>query len=261
VTTIVDVINPVLGTVVSAEGLGVFEGSPHAIHEPPHRIVLNLIQDPMCRHDLHDVVTIFGAMHQESLSFHLLNKHLHVTQWLRRHVAVNVVAGNVLRPILLLLDLELAMDAKLLKSHHSHCNAKAAVIRDKLARTMNGLRRVEQKVDCLRVPLRLVLAWEGPSPVGLLQAILSLDDLDPPHDRLPEACSNNNGRGSVRGRAIAAVVTAATVMVSTATTATTTTAAAAATTMTTAVTTRTTMSVTMTTTTATVAMAVAAATQ
>ena len=59
--------------------------------------------------------------------------------------------------------------------------------------------------------------------------LVRLDDLDPPHDRLPEACSDNNGRGNVRGRAIAAVVTAATVMVSTATTTTMTTAAAAAT--------------------------------
>ena len=86
VTMIVDVINPVLGTVVSAEGLGVFEGSPHAIHEPPRRIVLNLVQDPMRRHDLRDVVTIFGAMHQELLSFHLLNKCLRVAQRLRHHV-------------------------------------------------------------------------------------------------------------------------------------------------------------------------------
>ena len=99
--------------------------------------------------------------------------------------AVNVVAGNVLRPILLLLDLELAVDAKLLKSHHSHRNAKATVARDKLVRTMNGLCHVEQKVNCFLVPLHLVLAWEGPSPVGLLQVILSLDDLDPPHDWLP----------------------------------------------------------------------------
>ena len=83
---IVDVINPVLGTVVSAEGLGVFEGSPHTIHEPPRRIVLNLVQDPMRRHDLRDVVTIFGAMHQELLSFHLLNKRLRVAQRLRHHV-------------------------------------------------------------------------------------------------------------------------------------------------------------------------------
>ena len=86
VTTIVDVINPVLGRVVSTEGLGVFEGSPHAIHEPPRRIVLNLVQNPMRRHDLRDVVTIFGAMHQESLSFHLLNKRLCVAQRLRHHV-------------------------------------------------------------------------------------------------------------------------------------------------------------------------------
>ena len=86
VTMIVDVINPVLGTVVSAEGLGVFEGSPHTIHEPPRRIVLNLVQDPMRRHDLRDVVTIFGAMHQELLSFHLLNKCLRVAQRLCHHV-------------------------------------------------------------------------------------------------------------------------------------------------------------------------------
>ncbi len=124
-------------------------------------------------------------MHQEWLSFHHLNKCLRVAQWLCRHVAVDVVTGNVLRPILPLLDEELAVDTKLLKSHHSHRNAKAAVARDDLARTMNGLRHVEQKVDCLRVPLRLVLAQEGPSPAGLLRVILSLDGLDPPHDWLP----------------------------------------------------------------------------
>ena len=45
--TIVDVINPVLGTIVPAEGLGILERSPHAVHEPPHWMVLNLVQDPM----------------------------------------------------------------------------------------------------------------------------------------------------------------------------------------------------------------------
>ena len=33
VTTIVDVLSQVLGTVVPAEGIGVFEGSPHAAHQ------------------------------------------------------------------------------------------------------------------------------------------------------------------------------------------------------------------------------------
>ena len=108
-----------------------------------------------------------------------------MAQWLHRHVAVDIVTGNMLQPILLLLDEELAVDTKLLKSHHSHRNAKAAVARDDLARTMNGLRHAEKKVDRLRVPLRLVLAREGPSRAGLLRAILSLDDLDPPHDWLP----------------------------------------------------------------------------
>ena len=101
---IVTVINPVLGTVVPAEGLDVIERSPHAVHEPPRRMVLNLIQDSMRRHDLRDVVTIFGAMHQESLCFHLLNKRLCVAQRLCRHVAVDVVAGNVLRPKLPIFD-------------------------------------------------------------------------------------------------------------------------------------------------------------
>ena len=71
---------------------------------------------------------------------------------------------------------QLAVDTKRLKSHHSHRNAKAAVARDKLAHTMNGIRHVDQEVDCLRLPLCLVLAWEGPSPVGLLQVILSLPE-------------------------------------------------------------------------------------
>ena len=87
-----------------AEGLDVLERSPHAVHEPPRRMVLNLIQDPMHRHDLRDAVTIFGAMQQESLCFHLLNKRLCVAQWLRHHVAVDVVAENVLRPKLPIFD-------------------------------------------------------------------------------------------------------------------------------------------------------------
>ena len=81
---------------------------------------------------------------------------------------------------------QLAVDTKRLKSHHSHRNAKAAVARDDLARTtMNGIRHVEQKVDRLRVPLRLVLARKGPSPAGLLRTIFSLNNLNPPHDQLP----------------------------------------------------------------------------
>ena len=76
-----------------------------------------------------------------------------------------------------------------------------------------------------------------------------------------EASRDNNGRDDVRGRAIAEVVTAATLMVSTAMTMTTTTAAAAASITMMAAMTRTTTSATMTTRAATMAMAVAAATQ
>ena len=77
------------------------------------------------------------------------------------------------------------MHAKLLKSHHSHHNTKAAVACDNLTCTIDGLRHVEQKVDRLRVPHPLVLARKGPSPIGRICAILSLDDLYPPHDQLP----------------------------------------------------------------------------
>jgi hypothetical protein len=149
VTTIVDIVNPVLGMVVPAEGLGVLERFPHAVHEPPHWMVLNLIQDPMRRHDLCGVVMIFGAMHQESLSFHHLNKHLRVAQRLCCHrVAINVVAGIILRQYSCFL-IRMPMDAKLFKGHHSHRNTKAAGAHDDLTRTMNGLGHVEQKVDCL----------------------------------------------------------------------------------------------------------------
>jgi hypothetical protein len=46
-TTIVDVINPVLCAVVMAEGLCILKLFPHAAHEPPRPMVLNLVQDPM----------------------------------------------------------------------------------------------------------------------------------------------------------------------------------------------------------------------
>jgi hypothetical protein len=79
------------------------------------------------------------------------------------------------------------MYTKLLKSHHSHRNAKATVARVDLSCTMNGLHHVKQKVDRLQVPHPLVLAQEGgPISVGLLWAILPLNYLDPPHDRIPE---------------------------------------------------------------------------
>ena len=60
------------------------------------------------------------------------------------------------------------MYTKLLKSHHSHHNAKATVARDDLYRTMNGFCHVKQRVDRLQVPHPLLLAREGPSPVSLV---------------------------------------------------------------------------------------------
>ena len=46
--TIVDIVNPMFGMVVPAEGLGVLERFPHyTIYEPPRGMVLNLVQDPM----------------------------------------------------------------------------------------------------------------------------------------------------------------------------------------------------------------------
>jgi hypothetical protein len=115
VTTIVEIVNPVLGTIVPAEGLGVLERFPHAVHEPPHWMVLNLIQDPMRRHDLCGVVPIFGAMHHESMSFHHFKKHLRVAQWLCCHrVAINVVAGIKLRQYSCFL-IRMPMDAKFWK--------------------------------------------------------------------------------------------------------------------------------------------------
>jgi hypothetical protein len=88
----------VLCRIVPAEGLRIHTCFPHAIRKPPHPIVLNLVQDPMC------------WLHQESLSGHYLNKHLRVAQWLCCHVLVNLDAGNMLRPILPLLDEELPLN-------------------------------------------------------------------------------------------------------------------------------------------------------
>ena len=77
------------------------------------------------------------------------------------------------------------MNAKLLRGHYSHCNPKAAVARDELTRTMNELGHVQEEVNYLGVPHLLKLTREGPSPIGLLQEILPLNNLGPPHDWLP----------------------------------------------------------------------------
>ena len=62
----VDILDPMLGTVVAAEGPGVLERLPLPVNKAPHQVILNFLEDPMRRHDLCDGVCILGAVHEET---------------------------------------------------------------------------------------------------------------------------------------------------------------------------------------------------
>jgi hypothetical protein len=55
-STIVDIVNPMLRMIVAAEGLGVLERLPPPVDEAPCQMILNLLEHNMRRHYLHDVV-------------------------------------------------------------------------------------------------------------------------------------------------------------------------------------------------------------
>ncbi len=63
---IVHVVNPMFATVVAGEQLRILERLPRAVHEPPGRVILDLLEQPVRRHDLCDIVTIFRTMNQEA---------------------------------------------------------------------------------------------------------------------------------------------------------------------------------------------------
>jgi hypothetical protein len=65
-STIVDIVDPMLCTVVAAEGLGILERLPLPVNKAPRWMILNFLEDTVRRHDLCDVVCILGAMHKES---------------------------------------------------------------------------------------------------------------------------------------------------------------------------------------------------
>ncbi len=45
--TIVDIVHPMLRTIVAAERLGIFERLPLSVNEPVRRVILNLVEDPV----------------------------------------------------------------------------------------------------------------------------------------------------------------------------------------------------------------------
>ena len=115
-STIVDIVDPMLRTIVAAEGLGVLECLPLPVDKAPRRMILNLLEHTMRRHYLCDVVCISGAVHEESYPSQFLHERFRSPQRLCHHVRVNVVPRDVLRPVAPLLDQKLARDSMLVES-------------------------------------------------------------------------------------------------------------------------------------------------
>ena len=144
VSTIVHVVNPMFATVVAGEQLRILERLPRAVHEPPGRVVLDLVEQPVRRHDLRDIVTIFRTMNQKASPLDYLYECLTESQWLTSHIFDNVVPRDKPGPVLMLLDEELEPHSLLVESHDARRNAKAIISRHHLPRAMDGLRHVQQ---------------------------------------------------------------------------------------------------------------------
>ena len=151
---------------------------------PPSGMVLILVENSVRRHDLCRPICILATMNEETGPIKLLHVGLRLTEPLPRHVGVDQVPRDMLRPVPPLLYQELAVDSLLMKRRHSRSDAKAAIPRHHLSRPVNRLRHIEEELDRLRLPLVLPLCRKRPPPVSQLRPILPLDQSNPPHDRV-----------------------------------------------------------------------------
>ncbi len=189
--TIVDILDPMLCTIVAAEGLGILERLSLPVNKAPRWMIVNLLEHTMHQHYLRDVVCISGAVHEESYPSQFVHKRFRSPQRLCHHVRIAVVPGDMLRPVAPLLNQKLAMDSMLVESRDPLCNTEAVITCHYLPRVMEGLRHIHEELNGVGLPLCLPLCREGPRSIQLLWSILSLDDLDSPHD-WPAAISVGN---------------------------------------------------------------------
>ncbi len=93
--TIVHVIDPMFATVVAGERLKILERLPRVLHEPPSRVVLDLVEQTVRQHDLPDIVMIFRTMNQKASPLDYLYERLAESQWL-----TSVVVGYLVPPVI-----------------------------------------------------------------------------------------------------------------------------------------------------------------
>jgi len=76
-----------------------------------------------------------------------------VPQWLVPHLLINVVPGDPLRPVLALLDKELAFHSNFVKGNYTLCNAKATVATHYLPVPCNGSVISRRRLTVLLCPI------------------------------------------------------------------------------------------------------------
>jgi hypothetical protein len=139
---IVHIINPVLPLDVSAEGLCVSERLLFSVNALSGRVTFHLIENPMCQHDLGEVVRVPATMNVKQRPPLILNERLDRAQSLPFHVFINLVTGDLVWPVPAFLDKKLAKYSVGMKSRYARRDAESAVPLYNLPRPMNWLRHV-----------------------------------------------------------------------------------------------------------------------
>ena len=142
--TIIYVVDPVLPLVVSAEGLRISKRSPFSVDAPPGRMTFHLVQGPVRRHNLCNIVRIPTTMNVKQRPPQILNERLDRAQRLPFHVLIDLVTGDLLWPVPAFLDKKLAEYSVGVKGRDTRRHAESAVPRYNLPCPMNWLRHVEE---------------------------------------------------------------------------------------------------------------------
>jgi hypothetical protein len=144
----IDIIDPVLPFVVSAEGLRISKRFPFSVDAPPGRVTFYLFQGHVRRHNLCYVVRIPTTMNAKQPPPQILNERLDRAQFLPFHVFINLSTGDLLWPLPAFLDQKLAEYSVGVKSRYTCRDAESAVPRYNLPRLMNWLRRGVGRPSC-----------------------------------------------------------------------------------------------------------------
>jgi hypothetical protein len=89
---IVYVVNLMLHMVVMVEEFGVLKRLPFHIYKVPSWVILDFLQDPVCQHDLCNVICIAGIADTEAQPYQFLHKPVCCPQRHPHCVSLNIIS-------------------------------------------------------------------------------------------------------------------------------------------------------------------------